>query len=291
MGRNDAKMDYDTIFDLYGINRKLFTKNDDRWIRQALTRWLSDYLKSLGYPENLRLYDLKQSEQDYFICIEIKDKLKKATTNRYSDDKIQKKLDERLKGSMVYGEQYLKERNSVIENVKKRDYVKDNATDKQKEQAYQEFCETWRYFFHTQPPTYKSFLGHPNLSVYDYMKSKEFGLDVSDRVNEIVIKIILEVLNKKLGLEIDVSEIEDCIIKSCQNYYDGEFDVSFYEDEIFPETFEKFWNEQIDGEMSEYSEEEIMSIKENYEKMRTFLVKAYGYQSTLNKLRNFYTVK
>lgn len=291
MGRNDAKMDYDTIFDLYGINRDSLSVNEERGLRQSLTRWLKAYLKSQGYPENMRLYDLKQTEQDYFICIVIKKKLIEAFPYQLSEDKIQKKLDERLKESLVYGEQYLKERNSVIENVKKRDYVVEKATERQKEQAYQEFCDTWKYFFHTQPPAYKSFLRHPNLSVYDYMKSKEFGLDVSDRVNEVIIKIILEVLKKKLGLEIDVSAIEDCIIESCQNYYDGEFDVSFYEDEVFPETFEKYWNEQVDGDMSEYSEEEIKSIKEDYEKMRTFLVKAHGYQSALNKLGNFYTVK
>lgn len=30
MGRNDAKMDYDTIFDLYGINRDSLSVNEER---------------------------------------------------------------------------------------------------------------------------------------------------------------------------------------------------------------------------------------------------------------------
>lgn len=288
MGRYDSKMDYDKIYKLYGINKDTLSVNENRCIRQALTRCLRSYLKSRGYQETLRLYDLEQGEQDYFICFAIKQRLIEAYPYKLSMDTIEKNLNEYMKGSLVYGEQYLNERNSAIENVKKRYDTDKCVTEQQKKQAYQEFCGTWKSFLHTQPPAYQVFLKHPKISVYDCMKSKEFGLDVSDRINEVVLKIILEVLEKKLGLEINVSAIEDCIIESCQNFYDGEFDVSVYEDEVFPDTFEQFWNEQVDGDMNDYSEEEIKNIKEDYVKMRTFLVKAYSNQATLNRLGNFY---
>ncbi|WP_270499411.1 hypothetical protein [Holdemanella porci] len=53
MGRNDAKMDYETIYDLYGINKNQISKNEERRIRKNLTSWLKIYLQTCGYSEEL----------------------------------------------------------------------------------------------------------------------------------------------------------------------------------------------------------------------------------------------
>lgn len=291
MGRNDAKMDYETIYDLYGINKNRISKNEDRRIRKNLTSWLKMYLQTCGYSGKLSLYDLRKSEQDYFICYEIKDKMINTLPYAVSRNKIENKLKIYMRDILVEGERYLKERNSVIERIKKRDYVGLKDSEQKKKQAYQEFCETWKYFFHTQPPTFESFLKRPNLSVYDYMKSKEFGIDVEDKVDKITLNIVLEVLKEKLGLEIDFEAIENCIIEASLNRYDGEFDVSFYDDEKFPLTFQEYWNEQIDGDKSKFSDEEIKAIEDDYNKLRTFFINQNKYHYMFTNLKQFYKTK
>lgn len=291
MGRNDAKMDYETIYNLYGINKNKISKNEDRRIRKNLTSWLKIYLQTRRYSEKLSLYDLRKSEQDYFICYEIKEKMITTLPYAVSRNKIENNLKEHMKDSLVEGERYLKERNSVIERIKKRDYVEPNDSEQKKKQAYQEFCETWKYFFHTQPPTFESFLKRTDLSVYDYMKSKEFGIDVEDKVDKVTLNIVLEVLKEKLGLEIDFEAIENCIIEASINRYDGDFDVSFYDDEKFPLTFQEFWDEQIDGEKSRFSEEEIKAIEDDYNKLRTFFINQNKYHYMFTNLKQFYKTK
>ena len=291
MGRNDAKMDYETIYDLYGINKNQISKNEERRIRKNLTSWLKIYLQTRRYSEKLSLYDLRKSEQDYFICYEIKDKMIATLPYAVSRNKIENKLKEYMRDSLVEGERYLKERNSVIERIKKRDYVGLKDNEPKKKQAYQEFCETWKYFFHTQPPTFESFLKCPDLSVYDYMKSKEFGIDVEDKVDKVTLNIVLEVLKEKLGLEIDFEAIENCIIEASLNRYDGEFDVSFYDDEKFPLTFQEYWDEQIDGDKSEFSDEEIKAIEDDYNKLRTFFINQNKYHYMFTNLKQFYKTK
>lgn len=291
MGRNDAKMDYETIYNLYGINKNKISKNEDRRIRKNLTSWLKIYLQTRRYSEKLSLYDLRKSEQDYFICYEIKDKMIATLPYAVSRNKIENNLKEHMKDSLVEGERYLKERNSVIERIKKRYYVESNDSEQKKKQAYQEFCETWKYFFHTQPPTFESFLKCPDLSVYDYMKSKEFGIDVEDKVDKVTLNIVLEVLKLKLGLEIDFEAIENCIIEASLNRYDGDFDVSFYDDEKFPLTFQEFWDEQIDGDKSRFSDEEIKAIEDDYNKLRTFFINQNKYHYMFTNLKQFYKTK
>lgn len=291
MGRNDAKMDYETIYNLYGINKNKISKNEDRRIRKNLTSWLKIYLQTRRYSEKLSLYDLRKSEQDYFICYEIKDKMIATLPYAVSRNKIENNLKEHMKDSLVEGERYLKERNSVIERIKKRYYVESNDSEQKKKQAYQEFCETWKYFFHTQPPTFESFLKCPDLSVYDYMKSKEFGIDVEDKVDKVTLNIVLEVLKLKLGLEIDFEAIENCIIEASLNRYDGDFDVSFYDDEKFPLTFQEYWDEQIDGEKSQFSEDEIKAIEDDYNKLRTFFINQNKYHYMFTNLKQFYKTK
>ena len=291
MGRNDAKMDYKTIYDLYGINKNRISKNEDRRIRKNLTSWLKMYLQTRHYSEKLCLYDLRKSEQDYFICYEIKEKMITTLPHAVSRNKIENNLKEHMKDSLVEGERYLKERNSVIERIKKRDYVEPNDSEQKKKQAYQEFCETWKYFFHTQPPTFESFLKRPDLSVYDYMKSKEFGIDVEDKVDKVTLNIVLEVLKEKLGLEIDFEAIENCIIEASLNRYDGDFDVSFYDDEKFPLTFQEYWDEQIHGDKSRFSDEEIKAIEDDYNKLRTFFINQNKYHYMFTNLKQFYKTK
>lgn len=291
MGRNDAKMDYETIYNLYGINKNKISKNEDRRIRKNLTSWLKIYLQTRRYSEKLSLYDLRKSEQDYFICYEIKEKMITTLPYAVSRNKIENNLKEHMKDSLVEGERYLKERNSVIERIKKRYYVESNDSEQKKKQAYQEFCETWKYFFHTQPPTFESFLKRPKLSVYDYMKSKEFGIDVEDKVDKVTLNIVLEVLKLKLGLEIDFEAIENCIIEASLNRYDGDFDVSFYDDEKFPLTFQEYWDEQIDGEKSQFSEDEIKAIEDDYNKLRTFFINQNKYHYMFTNLKQFYKTK
>lgn len=291
MGRNDAKMDYETIYNLYGINKNKISKNEDRRIRKNLTSWLKIYLQTRRYSEKLSLYDLRKSEQDYFICYEIKEKMITTLPYAVSRNKIENNLKEHMRDSLVEGERYLKERNSVIERIKKRDYVEPNDSEQKKKQAYQEFCETWKYFFHTQPPTFESFLKCSDLSVYDYMKSKEFGIDVEDKVNKVTLNIVLEVLKEKLGLEIDFEAIENCIIEASLNRYDGDFDVSFYDDEKFPLTFQEYWDEQIDGEKSQFSEDEIKAIEDDYNKLRTFFINQNKYHYMFTNLKQFYKTK
>ena len=220
-------------------------------------------------------------------------KSERLLTDHLQIHKIENNLKEYMRDSLVEGERYLKERNSVIERIKKRDYVGLKDSEQKKKQAYQEFCETWKYFFHTQPPTFESFLKRPSpkLSVYDYMKSKEFGIDVEDKVDKVTLNIVLEVLKETLGLEIDFEAIENCIIEASLNRYDGDFDVSFYDDEKFPLTFQEYWDEQIDGDKSEFSDEEIKAVEDDYNKLRTFFINQNKYHYMFTNLKQFYKTK
>ena len=123
------------------------------------------------------------------------------------------------------------------------------------------------------------------------MKSKEFGIDVEDKVDKVTLNIVLEVLKETLGLEIDFEAIENCIIEASLNRYDGDFDVSFYDDEKFPLTFQEYWDEQIDGDKSEFSDEEIKAVEDDYNKLRTFFINQNKYHYMFTNLKQFYKTK
>ena len=110
-------------------------------------------------------------------------------------------------------------------------------------------------------------------------------------MDKVTLNIVLEVLKEKLGLEIDFEAIENCIIEASLNRYDGEFDVSFYDAEKFPLTFPDYWDEQIDGDKREFSDEEIKAIEDDYNKLRTFFINQNKYHYMFTNLKQFYKTK
>lgn len=299
----ERNMDYDKIFDLYEINRNQLTKNETRSIRKRLSDSLDKYLEKKGLS-NISWNELPKTVQDVFICYEIKPKMLKKLRDE-SKQRIQKNLDEYMSGGLTEGAEILGNRNhSIEESLYKRDYLKGGESEFQKQRAYQSFCQNWKEYngSNSAPPTYEEFIENPNLSIYDYEMSKmdEVMMDmyghipdeVENHVNDIVHAIILEVLEKKLGLRIDYQKIRKCLLEQ-KNLYaeDTGIDVSDYDFQKFPETFDAFWNDIVQTNEQEDLEKEKEVIKEKYEKTKEKLMKLFMLRQQLNDLSNFYTTK
>ena len=289
-GKRGEKMDYDKIFELYNIRRTNLSENKLRARRNDLSRKLKKYLERKGLS-GTSWFDLPGYLQDDFICYEIKDKmLKKLSPDEQKV--ITKKLDNYVRNSLAQGARLRGNRNEAItESFYKRDYVKEGASDKEIDEAYQELCENWVAFHGDQlkPPTKYEFQKNPNRSVYDYtMSNTDDSNELESDLHDIVLSILVKVLEEKVGLKIDYDGIKECLWEL--HRLDREkvgIDLSIFEFERFPETFEEYWKEVSQG--SEENKLEKEEAKQIYDKASKTIMKMSMVQQCLRTLSNFYS--
>lgn len=284
------KMDYDKIFELYNIKRTKLSENKIRNHRSFLFRAFKKYLEKKGLS-GTSWFDLPEYLQDEFICYEIKDKMLK----KLSPDEqrvITKKLDQYMRNSLAQGARLLGKRNEAIaSDFFKTDYLKEGATDKEIEEAYQELCKNWWAFHGDQlkPPTKYEFQKNPNRSIYDYTMSKaDEANELEPELHDIVLSILVRVLEEKVGLKIDYDGIKECLWELHWLAREkADMDLSIFEFERFPETFEEYWTTVSQGsEENKVTKEEAKQI---YDRASEAIMKESMVSQRLRTLSNFYS--
>lgn len=298
--KDNRLMDYDRVFELYEI----YKPNRNAYLR--LQRCWYNYLKIYRNIENpaesdITVFDMPKADQDYFYYSVIKEKMLKDYTNS-KRNKIEKKLKECQRDNASKGIQVIEERNHSFEHIYSRNHFSGRNTsekiadfmkksEKEKKKTYEEFCEQFTNYFRTVPPTYEDFLLNPIMSVHDYKMSKLTSDIPPENIDNVVLKIIVQVLREKFNLKINYDEIELCLykLKHLEDDNTG-ISISDFEDEEFPLIFEDYYNMVIYGREDEYTEKDKIQIEKEYEDLRKRYIEYSYYSDKLARLKDFYTI-
>lgn len=295
--KNNPLMDYDRIFELYEISRK---SKSIRTIYKRLQTACGDYLKKYRNIEkpsesDMTILDLPKEDQDFFYYSVIKeDMLKDVTISKRN--RIEKRLKECQRNQISEGIQVIEERNHSLEHIYSRNYSLDGndfmkKREKEKKQAYEEFCEHFINYYHTEPPTYNDFLLNPRMSVYDYKMSKVTSDISPESIDTIVLRIVVQILREKFNLKINYDEIELALYKliHLEDNNNG-MSISDFEDEEFPLIFDDYYKMVTYGREDEYTEEDKIQIEKEYEDLRKRYIEYNYYSDKLARLKDFYTI-
>lgn len=297
--KKNPLMDYDRIFELYEISRK---SKSIRTIYTRLQRASNDYLKKYRNIEKpSKILDLPKADQDYFYYSVIKeDMLKGVTTSKRN--RIENKLKECQRDNASKGMQVIEERNHSFEHIHSRNHFSGRNTsekiadfmkksEKEKKQAYEEFCKHFTSYYHTEPPTYDDFLLNPLMNVYDYKMAKLTSDIPPENIDNVVLKIVVQVLREKFNLKINYDEIELCLykLKHLEDDNNG-MSISDFEDEEFPLIFDDYYKMVTYGREDEYTEEDKIQIEKEYEDLRKRYIEYNYYSDKLARLKDFYTI-
>lgn len=290
-------MDYDRIFELYEISRK---SKSIRTIYKRLQTACGDYLKKYRNIEkpsesDMTILDLPKEDQDFFYYSVIKeDMLKDVTISKRN--RIEKRLKECQRNQISEGIQVIEERNHSLEHIYSRNYSLDGndfmkKREKEKKQAYEEFCKHFINYYHTEPPTYNDFLLNPRMSVYDYKMSKVTSDIPPESIDTIVLRIVVQILREKFNLKINYDEIELALYKLIHLEDDNNgMSISDFEDEEFPLIFDDYYKMVTYGREDEYTEEDKIQIEKEYEDLRKRYIEYNYYSDKLARLKDFYTI-
>ncbi|MFR7475489.1 hypothetical protein [Frisingicoccus sp.] len=264
--------DYDTIFDIYELKNK--NKEDRDRIRQNIRRKWKSYLKELG-KGNTDWNGLEKTEQDRFIYYEIRDILIREHTENNTKKRIDSKIQKAMSDSLLEAERLIEAENDRVINVWKR-YWKEGDPLWKIKRGYEQFCKDMTDYNNRIPlPTFEEFQIAP-LRIYDYVQdlihSSDDGkyVDIS-MVNDVLIRIILQVLEEKLNLKIDRALVQKAL-RYTQSFNSKIADVEQLQ-------FEEFY--------PEYSEDFEMT-KEEFESEVKKLGEYYKYKRMLQNLKPFY---
>lgn len=265
--------DYDTIFDIYELKNK-DKGNRDR-IRQNIRRKWKTYLKELG-KENANWDDLEKKEQDEFIYYEISDIMKAEHIEESVLKRIDSKIEKAMADSLLEAERLIEAENERVINIWKR-YWKEGDPLWKIKNGYEQFCKDMTDYNNRIPlPTFEEFKREP-LRIYDYVqdaihstRDEKNSVD-HVRVNDVLIRIILQVLEEKLNLKIDRARIEEALL------YIKTFDSKIADEEQLQ--FEEFY--------PEYSEDFDIT-KEEFETEVKRLGEYFKYKRMLQDLKPFY---
>lgn len=161
------------IYELYGIKRSQYDKNELRRLTQYISRNFRKYLKDINC-EKLTWNDLSQQRIDYFVCTVIRDYMMKEAKTKSSGSVAKKNIEEYLLNNIAQAEKNIEDKNDTIDILRKRDYFDENSRNEKKEEAYKQFCKNWEKLTFQPVPSYKTFLKNPNLSIHDYLMAEKF---------------------------------------------------------------------------------------------------------------------
>ena len=187
---------YDDIYQLYLLkdkNKKIIPSLNLHNIRQRLiTLYDEDY-----HGRNWN--DLSPLEKDMFKYIKIRNYLKKQHTDPAMQNQVDAIIDRQLSTTLLKADETIKDRNDAVRNSFKNYKHHTNAYEAKWEQ-YEKVCKYIREYNPLVPiPSYDEW--YPvQLRAYDYIKSFE---NSTVDITPIILRIILQVLEEKLGLKIN----------------------------------------------------------------------------------------
>lgn len=244
------EVDYDTIYTLYKINKLNYTESQNRKRRKDITACFREFLKKRNCT-HLTWYDLPEQDKGYFICYEVKEILLKGYENNKTHiDEIEKNLKNYSYKHLITDESSLDEKNKKVDKLNKL-YLKKNFSAYQKEQAYEEFLEDWHFMGYFNPPSFKTFVNNPKMTIRDYrMSNLEESYDsdymeeilIDKIVNETAFRIVENILYKMVGLKIDYALIRESV----------------------EHVYAKKYKEGLDSVWGDYGDEKIMVSPEGY---------------------------
>ena len=259
----DRKIDYDTIFAFYEVRRKPGKEgeNEIRALRKVISERLEKYLARMNLSDK-EWPQIPENYRNIFVYIKIKDRMLKGKDEKFKQ-KIQKKIDDCLLDDAEKGSILFTRRNAAIKNfLYKDDYIAKDASVSEKKNAYKDFCQNWQdYNKWIDPPSYNDFVKNPNLSIYDYMMNEIENESMFDSaINDVVLRIVVKVLEDKFGLKIDYAGIKECFQTFYEINQEEDFDLSLFDTEPFPETFEEF-KSMVTESIGEQDETDIKEEK------------------------------
>ena len=308
---------YNFIFDLYGIK---FTRDNEKkrvTYRKRLREKRDAYAKKYGLS-NISWDDWSETNKAVFLCYEIKDYMM-GIVDVSQQKSVQSRLDRYMKDKITEGELLFEKRNTAIKKqFSQKQYVDKNMTESQKREAYQRYCEDVKDFQGASVPlSYEDFLKNPEYDIIDLDRSTlDIKFQYATAVSNIVQDILIEVLRKEIGLEIDIDKIEQCLIerdaiRARRPKYD--FSKRPYSDEIknlginpeefvnidlsdygyteFPSTFEAYWASVTQGREELYIEADKRVIHQQYNEAKEKYRDLLTINNKLKTLGNFYKIK
>lgn len=308
---------YNFIFDLYGIKFTEDNKKKRDAYRKTLRKNRGAYAKKYGLS-NISWDDWSETDKAVFLCYEIKDYMM-GIVDVSQQKSVQSRLDRYMKDKITEGELLFEKRNTAIKKqFSQKQYVDKNMTESQKREAYKRYCEDVNDFQGASVPlSYEDFLKNPEYDIIDLDRSTlDIKFQYATAVSNIVQDILIEVLHKEIGLEIDIDKIEQCLIErdairerrpkydfSKRPYSDEiknlginpeEFvniDLSDYEYTQFPSTFEEYWANVTNGMEESYTEAEQMVVHQQYDEAKEKYRDLLMINDKLKTLGNFYKIK
>lgn len=261
---NRPRVDYSKIFDIYELNGK--DREHKAGIRKNIKYQWEKYLKE-NNKANHTWQDLNESEQTYFICYYIKETMMRECPDERTLKKIEKNIDEYVSGTLLDAGNITKTWNESLDRIHTKHCRADDFEHK-KRAAYEKLCRDMQAYDKSIPiPTYEYYSKNP-LTVYDYAQSYyRSHIDTTP----VIIRIILQVLEKTLGLQIDYYLIEECLSILSDGSLDG-LDINVFD--TFPE---------------EYSAELDMS-REDFEKVQKQYAAYQKYRKMYQDLDSFYSI-
>lgn len=308
---------YNFIFDLYGIDFSKGIGKKRPAYRQEIRETRKAYEKKRGLSGK-PWDDWSEADKAVFLCYEIKDYMMEDmdTNERHS---VQNRLDKYMEETITKGELLFEKRNTAVKNqFSQKGYLNKNMTESQKKEAYQRYCQDVKDFQGASVPlSYEDFLKNPEYDIIDLDRSTlDIKFQYATAVSNIVQDILIEVLRKEIGLEIDIDKIEQCLIErdairarrpkydfSKRPYSDEiknlginpeEFvniDLSDYEYTEFPSTFEAYWASVTQGREELYIEADKRVIHQQYNEAKEKYRDLLTINNKLKTLSNFYKVK
>ena len=308
---------YDFIFNLYSIDFSIGTGKKRPAYRKEIQKRRKNYEKKRSLS-GVSWDNWSEADKAIFLCYEIKDYMMEDmdTTKQRS---VQKRLDKYMEDRITKGELLFEKRNTAVKNqFSQKGYLNKNMKESQKKEAYQRYCQDVKDFQGASVPlSYEDFLKNPEYDIIDLDRSTlDIKFQYATAVSNIVQDILIEVLHKEIGLEIDIDKIEQCLIErdairerrpkydfSKRPYSDEiknlginpeEFvniDLSDYEYTQFPSTFEEYWANVTNGMEESYTEAEQMVVHQQYDEAKEKYRDLLMINDKLKTLGNFYKIK
>ncbi len=211
----NKKQIYTTICEVYELNGK----RDNA----SLRRFISRHLKT-EYGERT-WNELSHIEQQRFTYILMREPLFTYYVQDEKDQKrINKKIEKEIDNTFLDIDIKLNERNDINSRIYVPFY-EDNATDEEKEAAYEQFCKDYKTLKEaSEPPTYKKWLEQNEnkcLRLYDYIMSESQEETIRDttensdslqsEIDYYTIQTIIKIFKDELGIEINLPRIRECL--------------------------------------------------------------------------------
>lgn len=213
---------YDVIFPVYELDRD--SKQAKEKYRKLLRGRFEDKFPGKGWD------DISQEEKDVFVFVDIREDMFEHYVKDITVQKrVSGRIDEKLR--TIFDQRKSVEHNRRIDIMFRTDYYKPEDSDTPKRKAYAKFCKDLSGINGYVPiPEYDEWVqwnersikgrGTP-LRIYDCIKDYYDSLNAEHsgiknavsqpEIDHVVLEILKERIEKKLGFEINIPKIRECL--------------------------------------------------------------------------------